>query len=47
MRRILIFLITILLTQSTFGEPMLDDKKKVANSAEEICPITSTSSIYC
>lgn len=39
MRHILIFLITILLTQSTFGEPMLDDKKKVANSAEEICPI--------
>lgn len=39
MKHILLFLITILLTQNSFGVQMLDDNKKVANNASEICPI--------
>lgn len=39
MKYILLFLIAILFTQNAKGETMLDDKKKAADSAEEICPI--------
>ena len=39
MKYILHVLIAVLVTQSSFGEQMLDDKKKVANNANEICPI--------
>ncbi len=39
MKHVLLFLITILLTQNSFGVQMLDDNKKVANNASEICPI--------
>jgi len=39
MKHILLFLITVLLTQHSFGVQMSDDNKKVANNASEICPI--------
>lgn len=39
MKYILLFLIAILFTQNAKEETMLDDKKKAADSAEEICPI--------
>lgn len=39
MKYILLFLIAILFTQNTKGETILDNEKKAANSAENICPI--------
>lgn len=39
MKYYLLVLIMLMIAQNVEGENMLDDKKKVANSAEEICPI--------
>ncbi len=39
MKYLLLLFITILLTQYSSGESMIDDKKRVAESAEDICPI--------
>lgn len=39
MKYFLLFLITLLIIYNAEGKSMIDDKKKVANSAEEICPI--------
>lgn len=39
MKYLLLLFITILLTQYSSGETMIDDKKRVADSAEDICPI--------
>ncbi len=39
MKYLLLLFITILLTQYSAGESMIDDKKRVAESAEDICPI--------
>lgn len=39
MKYFLLFLITLLIIYNAEGKSMIDDKKKVANSTEEICPI--------
>jgi peroxiredoxin len=39
MKYLLLLFITILLTQYSSGESMIYDKKRVADSAEDICPI--------
>lgn len=39
MKYLLPFLISFILVQISFGFSMLDDKKRVAESAEDICPI--------
>lgn len=39
MKYLLPFLISFILVQISFGYSMLDDKKRVADSAEDICPI--------
>ncbi|MFZ1518734.1 MAG: peroxiredoxin-like family protein [Ignavibacteriaceae bacterium] len=39
MKYLLLLFITTFLTQYSSGESMIDDKKRVADSAEDICPI--------
>lgn len=39
MKRLFVLLILLIVFTNLFGKNILDDKKKVADSAEEICPI--------